>query len=164
MHSLQHTFSSIDILSTYKFLCMSFCLFGFYLLKLSSLFFVFLVVCCSFLLIFFCASLLQCYRHFVDFFSSLMPNYFIANTTFFSFFICVALHILFKLFSMFFHLLYYGFFNTTSKDVFLHWIFLYILVSFHSLCYFFIFYFSLSFVNRLQKKFVMTLSHTKLFF
>lgn len=110
MHSLRHTFSSIDILSIYEFLCMSFCLFSFYLLKVPCLFFVSLVVCCSFVLIFFCASLLQCWsRHFVDFFSSLMPNYFIANTICFSFFICVALHILFKLLSMFFRLLYYGF-------------------------------------------------------
>jgi hypothetical protein len=116
MHSLQDTFFSIDILSTYEFLCMSFCLFSFYLLKLSGLFFVFLVVCCSFVLIFFvqvCCNVEV--GILLTFFSSLMPNYFIANTTCFSFFICVTLHILFKLLyislriSMFFHLLYYGF-------------------------------------------------------
>ncbi len=87
--------------STY-FLCMSFCLFSFYLLKLPCFFlffllfvvplfwFIFVQVCCNVEV-----GIL------LTFFSSSMPNYFIANTTCFSFFICVALHILFKLLSIF---------------------------------------------------------------
>jgi hypothetical protein len=55
-----------------------------------------------------------------------------------------------------------GIFNA-SKDVFLHW-FLFIFFFLFILCYFVWFYFSMSFVNQLQKSFVMTLSHRKLFF